>query len=213
MQFFKLTYDWPGTTVVAIDFEAEQFFRYVASTGLWHLEQELSNDYLFGDDGAKFIEISAEEAVALMRQAPKLDRRSPHQRHALDGYLLQLRRSPKEVKTSAEIGLTMQQNSARPTTAPNIGELIQVSGTFRTLARYGIHGDAKKPRRAADALAKSAAASLSSGKVTIETKVAQRDRGTEAPVIEVLVRKARPTTRRQPGTRLSASVGEDLGVR
>ncbi|SJM55978.1 hypothetical protein [Agrococcus casei] len=175
MQFFKVTYDWHvGVALVAVDLEAEQFFRYVASTGLWHLEQELSNGYLFGDGGAQFSEISPAAAAAMMPQLPKYDLRSPRKRHVLQGYELQMQQSPDQVRTSAEVGLTMQQISSRPTKAPGMAKLIRGSGKYRVIALYDGSRDAKKRQRAAEALSTSAAATLSSGKVEVETKVEQK---------------------------------------
>lgn len=175
MQFFKVTYDWhEGVALVAVDLEVEQFFRYVASTGLWHLEQELSNGYLFGDGGAQFSEIPADAAAAMMPQLPKYDLRSPRKRHVLQGYELQMQQSPDEVRTSAELGLTMQQVSSRPTKAPGMAKLIRGSGKYRVIALYDASREAKKRQRAAEALCTSAAATLSSGKIEVETKVEQR---------------------------------------
>lgn len=175
MQFFKVTYDWhEGVALVAVDLEAEQFFRYVASTGLWHLEQELSNGYLFGDGGAQFSEISPAAAAAMMPQLPKYDLRSPRKRHVLQGYELQLQQSPDQVRTSAEVGLTMQQVSSRPTKAPGMAKLVGGSRKYRVIALYDASQEAKKRQRAAEALSTSAAASLSSGKHEVETKVEQK---------------------------------------
>jgi len=201
MDFYRVTYDWrDDVTLVAVDIEDENFFRYVASTGLWHLDPALSNGFLFGDDGAQYSPIGEEAVDDVMGTLPKFDMRSRHHKLALTEFNEQIRLRPDEVRTSADLGLTMQQLSKRPTAAPGLVDLLLANvrrNRGRRLAVYGARSSAEATmrRRAAEALAKSAAASLSSEKVQIETSVFEGvriiDAGKEwSEVYTVMVRLA-----------------------
>lgn len=107
MIFYGVTYDWHGgQALVAVDFAQERFYRYVASTGRLHLEQELSNHYLFGDDGAKFTELSLTEARELMVALQPYDLTSPRKRYVLAAYGRQIEEAPGDVLDPVDVGLT-----------------------------------------------------------------------------------------------------------
>ena len=66
----------PGTVViVAEDTEASFLLLYVPNTGLSHRRNELSNDFLFGDDGGTYEPISADEAAELIGDVAPFDER------------------------------------------------------------------------------------------------------------------------------------------
>lgn len=106
MIFYGVTYDWHGgRALVVVDFALERFCRYVASTGRFHLEQELSNAYLFGDGGAKFTELSRTEARELMVAIPPYDLTSPRKRYVLAAYERQIEEAPGDVLDPVDVGL------------------------------------------------------------------------------------------------------------
>lgn len=106
MRYFGVTWEWHrGRALVAVDFGRERFYRYVASTGKLHLEQGLSNDYLFGDDGAEFTELSQGDARRLMLATPPYDLTSPRKRFVLAQYERQLEQTPGDVLDPRDAGL------------------------------------------------------------------------------------------------------------
>lgn len=94
----------PGTViVVAEDTQADFLLLWVPNTGLWHRANELSNDYLFGDDGGTYEPVSADEAAELIGQVAPFDERRAVSRRILARYRAQ---PPAEQRTSTEMGLS-----------------------------------------------------------------------------------------------------------
>lgn len=92
-----------GTVVVvAEDTEVDFLLRWVPNTGRWHRANELSNDYLFGDDGGTYYPISADEAARLIGEVRPFDERRAVSRRLLARYRAQ---PESEQRTNAEMGL------------------------------------------------------------------------------------------------------------
>lgn len=139
IKFFRATSprQTPGTVVVvAEDTEADFLLRWVPNTGLWHRANELSNDYLFGDDGGTYEPISADEAARLIGDVKPFDERRSVSQRILARYRAQ---PPAEQRTNAEMGLSQAQTRMKPMSAPGLPELLRRSARsnrWRTLARY-----------------------------------------------------------------------------
>ena len=105
IKFFKVTSPGqpPGTVVVvAEDTEASILLRWVPNTGLWHRANELSNDYLFGDEGGAYEPIMADEAARMIGEVAPFDERRAVAQRILTRYRAQ---SGSERRTNGEMGL------------------------------------------------------------------------------------------------------------
>ncbi|MGO3089966.1 MAG: hypothetical protein ACTII7_09800 [Galactobacter sp.] len=137
MNFYKLTYEeFNAIHVVADDDVAEDLYRYVPTTGLWHVDRKLEPQFLFGDDGATFTPISATEAAHLLSKATKLDLRYTMARALQKEREAQISAAPGDVRTSAEMGLTMDALKNRPTKAPGLKTLLESQPGKHAVALY-----------------------------------------------------------------------------
>ena len=124
--------------VVADDPEAGVLWEWVPNTGLWHRATQLENDFLFGDEGGTYTQVSKEEAAGLLARVPRLDRRRDVAARMLQRYDAQ---PPSEKRTNAEIGLTNKLTAGlRPMAAPGLGQLMRQARRHRSWRTVNLYG-------------------------------------------------------------------------
>lgn len=140
IRFYELTYpeQTPGTAVVAAeDTDASILLRWVPNTGLWHRDGQLENDFLFGDDGGTFTEITPEDAAGLLGKVQRLDTR----RSAAQRVLARFESLPAdEQRTSAQLGLSAEQTGHKPMKAPGLPTLLRKMSKRRRWTTVNVYG-------------------------------------------------------------------------
>ena len=105
MRFYRARFPGqaPGAAVVvAEDTAASILLRWVPDTGCWHRCDELTNDYLHGDEGGAYEPLSPAQAAGLLGRVPRLDESRPIGAGLLARYRSQ---GPADTRTNTEMGL------------------------------------------------------------------------------------------------------------
>jgi len=119
-------------SLVALDTDRHRFYRYVATTGLWH------HDTGLGEAVDRLDPLADRAAIApTIRHSPRLDERHEDQKARANAYRHQIT-DLGEVFTGAELGLTMTElDRNRPITTPGLPALLEARGQHWTvLSRY-----------------------------------------------------------------------------
>lgn len=105
MRFYQAQFPGqvPGTAVVvAEDTAASILLRWVPNTGRWHRCDELTNDYLYGNEGGAYEPLSPAQAAGLLGRVPRLDEARPIGARLLARYRSQ---SATDTRTNTQMGL------------------------------------------------------------------------------------------------------------